>query len=397
MEIVSAVLASITTGVAGLWVYFLLYIINSMKRSPLLQNVDIITSNFPAVSIILPARNEERYIGPCLQSLIAQNYPNLEIIAINDSSSDGTEKVIQEYAAKDPRVIYVAARPKPEGWAGKNWACMEGYRKSSGRILLFTDADTVHASDSVMLAVSQIVRLDLAAVSAVPKLICNDFWTRASLPCLSVFLHTRFSALRVNDPKTKTGYFFGSFYAITRQAYQSVGTHESVRTELVEDGALGAKVKESGFRLRMVRGERQVSAVWARDLTTLWHGLRRLMIPVYYQNKTNALLMTVAVFFILLEPFLIAPFSAFALQNDDPASMLLGVLNVLAIGLVIATIAVQCALGVFVNPAYSLASPIGGLLITSAFASSLVDARKKNSVEWRQRKYTVTSEQHPLR
>src|SRR5690242_15878114 len=103
-----------TAGVAGLWIYFLLYILKSMKHSPQFQDVDVITSDFPAVSIILPARNEERYIGPCLESLIAQNYPNFEIIAINDSSSDGTEEQILHYAATEPRLVYVKAAAKPE-------------------------------------------------------------------------------------------------------------------------------------------------------------------------------------------------------------------------------------------------------------------------------------------
>ena len=106
-------------------------------------------------------------------------------------------------------------------------------------------------------------------------MLCFDWWTKITLPVLSTFLHTRFSALRVNDPSKKTGYFFGSFFIIKKQAYQSIGTHEGVKHEIIEDGALGKKVKESGFKMRMVRGEHLVEAIWAKNWTTLWNALKR--------------------------------------------------------------------------------------------------------------------------
>lgn len=397
LEIINSLLAAIMIGINGTWIYFLAYMVRSFKKSPLLNSVSAVTSNFPLVSVILPARNEEQYIARCLASLLAQNYPSFEIIAIDDSSSDNTGSILEQFAATDPRVIHVQAELKPEGWAGKNWACIQGYQKSRGSILLFTDADTVHAPNSILLAVSQITTNGLEAVSAVPKLICNDFWTKVALPSLSVFLHTRFSALRVNDPRTKTGYFFGSFYAITRRTYEAVGTHESVKAELVEDGALGAKVKELGYPMRMFRGEKYIDAVWARDLRTLWHGLRRLMIPVYYQGKNKAVLMTIATFFLLFEPFLILPYSLVALAtNSDFVSQILFGVNLETIATMIITYALLCRMGLYESPAFALAAPLAGGLISFGFISAIVDAPKQGSVVWRERKYTVTSTQHPL-
>ena len=394
VEVVNAILAAIMVGIAGVWIYFLAYMNYSFKKSPLLESAKLSKSN-PLVSVILPARNEEKYISRCLDSLLAQDYKNFEIIAIDDSSTDSTGQIIQKYAGHDERIVYVKAAPKPEGWAGKNWACIEGYKHCRGELLLFTDADTAHSPAAMSLAVSQLLSDNLQALSAVPKLVCDNFWIKVALPCLSVFLHTRFSALRVNDPNAKTGYFFGSFYIITRKTYAEVGTHESVRSELVEDGALGAKVKESGYSMRMVRGERYISAVWARDLQSLWQGLRRLMIPVYYQDKRGAVLMAAAVFFIMLEPFLLIPYS-YAASGWGPISMALWILNCATVLIVILTVAIQCKKGILENPIYALASPLGGLIISAGFISALVDAGKKDSVTWRDRKYTVSSEQHPL-
>ncbi len=396
--VANLVIAAIMAGVLGVWAYFLAYMGKSFRQAPTLESFDRAgVTRFPMVSVILPARNEERYIARCIESLLAQDYSNFEIIAINDSSTDKTGEIMKEYAARDPRVVHVDAPAKPEGWAGKNWACHQAYLRAKGEVLLFTDADTEHSSSAMSLALGQLVSQNLDALTAVPKLICHDFWTKITLPALATFLHTRFSPLRVNDPNAKTGYFFGSFFAITRNTYEAIGTHEGVRHELVEDGALGGKVKEAKFRLKMVRGERQIEAVWARDLPTLWHGLRRLMIPLYYQNRSGACMMAAAVFFILFAPFAFIPYlPAAALAGNVSFQILLGV-QLATIALVIATTAVQCRLGVFESPAYALASPLSGAIISLGFLSAIADASKKGAVSWRGRQYTISESQHPIR
>jgi cellulose synthase/poly-beta-1,6-N-acetylglucosamine synthase-like glycosyltransferase len=395
--VANLVIAAIMAGIFGVWVYFLAYMSKSFRQAPALELFDRTgATRSPKVSVILPARNEERYVARCLDSLLAQDYSNFEIIAINDSSTDRTGEIMEEYTARDPRVVHVDAPAKPEGWAGKNWACYEGYLRAKGEVLLFTDADTEHSSSAMSLAVGQLESQNLDALTAVPKLICNDFWTRITLPALATFLHTRFSPLRVNDPNTKTGYFFGSFFSITRSAYEAVGTHEGVRQELVEDGALGGKVKAGKFKLKMVRGERQIQAVWARDLQTLWHGLRRLMIPLYYQNKPGAYMMATAVFFILFAPFAFLPYLAAAVLANNISFQILLALQLAAIALILTTTAVQCKLGVFESPAYALASPLSGALISFGFLSAIADARKKGAVSWRDRQYTVSESQHPI-
>ena len=396
--VANLVIAAIMAGISGVWIYFLAYMSKSFRKAPRLESFDRSgVTHSPRLSVILPARNEENYIARCLDSLLAQDYANFEIIAINDSSTDRTGEIIREYATKDSRVVSINAPPKPEGWAGKNWACHEGYLQAKGDVLLFTDADTQHAPSAMSLAVGHLVSENLDALTAVPKLVCNDFWTKITLPGLATFLHTRFSPLRVNDPNTRTGYFFGSFFIITRSTYETVGTHRGVRQELVEDGALGGKVKEGRFRMKMVRGESQIEAVWARDLPTLWHGLRRLMVSVYYQNRSGAYMMAVAVLFILFVPFALLPYlPAATLANNISFQILLG-LQLGAIALIVTTTAVQCWFGVFESPAYALASPLSGALISFGFLSAIAVARKKGAVSWRDRQYTVSENQHPLR
>jgi glycosyltransferase involved in cell wall biosynthesis len=400
LSLINGISTTIMFGIIATWLYLVAYVVKSLKQTPLLDSFEksTIIKNFPKVSIILPARNEEKYIARCLDSLLKQDYPNFEIIAINDSSTDRTEVIMQHYAARDPRILVVNAKSKPVGWVGKNWACYQGYLRATGNLLLFTDADTVHLPCTMSLSVKHLIFENLDALTAIPKLLCKDFWTKITLPMLSTFLYSRFSALRVNDPKTKIGYFFGSFFIISRRTYEKVGTHKAVRHEIIEDGALGGKVKEEKFIMKMVRGDNYIEAIWARDFHTLWHGLRRLMIPLYNQKRKRASLMAIAIFFLLFEPFLLLPYSLLFLNiaRDDIFSLILIVSDTMASAIIIFSSVIQLRLSVFQNPLYALASPLGGAIISLSFITAIIDARKKGTVSWRGRQYTLNEKQHPF-
>lgn len=401
LAIINGILTTITFGIIVTWLYLIAYVIKSLKQTPTLDSFkkSTIIKNFPKVSIILPARNEEKYIARCLDSLLRQDYPNFEIIAINDSSTDRTEVIMQHYAARDPRILVVNAKPKPDGWIGKNWACYQGYLRATGNLFLFTDADTVHLPSTMSLSIKHLIFENLDALTAMPKLLCKDIWTKITLPMLSTFLHSRFSALRVNDRKTKIGYFFGSFFIISRSTYEKVGTHKAVRHEIIEDGALGGKVKEEKFMMKMVRGDNYIEAIWARDFRSLWHGLRRLMIPLYNQKRKRASLMAIAIFFLLFEPFLLLPYSLLLFLNvarDDIFSLILIVSDTMASAIIILSSVIQLRFSVFQNPLYALASPLGGAIISLSFITSIIDAKKKGTVSWRGRHYALNEKQHPF-
>jgi glycosyltransferase involved in cell wall biosynthesis len=338
----------------------------------------------PKVSIILPARNEEKFIEKCLDSLIEQDYDDYEIIAINDSSNDSTGNIMKKYSEKFSKVIFVDAKPKPDGWMGKNWACMEGYRKASGNLLLFTDADTVHTNSVISLAVSHLLSLDLDALTVIPRMLCLDRITKITLPMISTFLHTRFSALRVNDTSKNTGYFFGSFFIMKKSTYDSVGTHEGVKSELVEDGALGRKVKESNFKMRMVRGEHLIDAVWARDSFTLWNALKRLMIPLYLQNTRIAVASFFGVLFLLFMPF---PILGYSVIFSSDSSLVLFVISCIASSLVYLGGMLDAVKGLNLKLRYSLFAPVGSFIVVSGFLAGLIQAKSKTAVSWRGRTY----------
>lgn len=381
-------LTAILIGVCAAWVFLIKSMLTSFKMTPYLDDFKKLKHSNPKVSIILPARNEEEFLPKCLDSLIEQNYSNYEIIAIDDSSEDNTWKIISEYSKKNSKIIPVSSRAKPDGWMGKNWACMEGYKKATGELLLFTDADTKHSQNVVSLAVSHLLTFNLAALTVIPKMVCLDWWTKITLPMISTFLHTRFSAIRVNDPAKKTGYFFGSFFIITKKTYDEVGTHEGVKQEIIEDGALGKKVKDSGHKMKMVRGDHLIDAIWARDKSTLWNALKRLMIPLYLQSPGIAVGIFFAVLFLLFMPFPILAYSGI-LGFYNLSNSLVLVTSLIASMLIYVGGITEVKKGLDLKFVHAVFAPIGSLVVVLGFLSGLCQAKKSSSVSWRGRNYSM--------
>jgi len=271
---------------------------------------------------------------------------------------------------------------------GKNWACMEGYRKATGELLLFTDADTSHSENVISLAVAHLISFNLDALSAIPKMLTFDFWTKITLPMISTFLHTRFSALNVNNPSKKTGYFFGSFYILKKKTYEEVGMHEGVKQEIIEDGALGKKVKESGYKMKMVRGEHLVDAVWARDKNTLWNALKRLMVPLYLQSGKIAIGIFFAVLFLLFIPFPVFVISA-SLPIETTSTMILCITAAIASILIYIGAIIEAKIGLELRFVHALFAPLGSLVVVLGFLSGLLHAKSASSVTWKERIYSM--------
>jgi len=391
LDIFNYILTAILVGVSITWILLIKSMWVSFRDSPFLDRFDARSHAKPKVSVILPARNEEGFIEKCLASLLDQDYENYEIIAIDDRSEDKTGEIIKKMAEKNSKIIYVLADPKPEKWIGKNWACVEGLQKSSGELLLFTDADTKHSKNMISLSVTHLLSEGLDALTVIPKMLCIDKWTKITLPMLSTFLHTRFSAIRVNDSSKKTGYFFGSFFIIKRKTYESVGTHEGVKGEIVEDGALGKKVKESGYKLKMVRGEHLIEAVWARDWSTLWHALKRLMIPLYLQNRSISIGIFFAVLFLLFMPFLILAYSAIFESLSESFSTLF-VISIVTVLLLYFAAILEAKKGLSLGLGYALLGPIGSFIIVSGFAAGILQAKSNTAVIWRGRTYSMVDQ-----
>ena len=387
---------SLMAGIFFTWVYLLLSMIKSIKQSPRLERIKNIKNTFPRVSIILPARNEERYIRRCIDSLIKQDYPDFEIVMVNDESSDKTLDIMNEYQNSHPDIKVLSVKKPDDDWIGKNWACYQGYLKSNGNLLLFTDADSYHSENTMSLAVQNIKHYDLDAITIMPRLLSYDFFTKVTLPLLTTFMHTRFSPLKVNNAKSKLGYFFGSYFIIKRDTYEQVGSHESVKHEIIEDGALGKKVKEGNFKLRMVRGERYVQAIWARKSSDLSKAIDRLLIPMFKENRLKSTLLSIALFFLMIFPFMVFPLSlSLSILHPNQLNFVILLFANMTLFILFLTNLIQISYTLFFNKLYSLGFIIGATIIVSRFLVRIVTSNRKSVVNWRDRIYNLTSNQSP--
>ena len=398
IDIFNYIFTVILIGVFLTWVSLISSMYKSFTKTPYLDKFENSSNQIPKVSIILPARNEEKFIGKCLESFVQQDYTNYEIISVDDSSDDKTWEIIEKYAKSSEKIVPVKAKTKPDGWMGKNWACIEGFKHATGDLLLFTDADTRYSEKVLSFAVAHLLSEKLDVLTVIPRLLCLDSITKITLPMLSVFLHSRYSALNVNNPKKGIGYFFGSFFIIKKEIYEKIGTHEKVKHEIIEDGALGKITKESGFRLKMVRGEHLLDAVYSRSPQEMWNGLERLMVPLYHQNKSYAVGVFFAVLFILFIPipFLIyslvfvSPSLYDGLGVDDYTSFLPLLFSAMFSTVAIFTAArMETKMGLNLKSVFGLFAPIGSLIVTCGFLSGILQANKSSAVSWRGRKYSV--------
>lgn len=373
------------------------------------QSYDGKNQKSPVVSVVLPARNEQDNIQKCLNSLIRQDYPNYEIVAVNDCSTDATGEILHKVAAStaERKIKIVDLGHKPSGWVGKNWACFQGYKISSGQVLLFTDADTVHASNTLSLAIRHMIDEKLDALTARPRITSNNTWTKILLPLVWMVSHIAYSAIKVNNPDSKTGFVFGGFYLITREVYESLGTHQSVKHEIAEDLAIGEKLKHGKHRLRMFLGEENIQASWALDSASLHSALQRAVISAFQKKPLLTCASAALQAVMLILPWLALPYSAYSflvLSSQDShvhtsgilVSILL-ILDLLVLGMIfmssfaLSRLSLRQGSFAVLNV---LASPLACFFIFGETILSIIKAAINNDIiSWKGRTYQPSKEE----
>src|ERR687890_557890 len=350
-------------------------------------------SIYPFVSVIVPARNEQDNIERCILSLLAQNYPNFEVIVIDDNSTDDTLKIMKEIEITivpvNNRLKIISLNHKPDKWTGKTWASQQGYLQSRGSILLFTDADTNYISkDTILLTISYMQKQNLDVLTGIAYTeALRDVWSKIILPLWSL-VNVLFDVNRaeVNNPKSKIAYLMGSFFLIHKTVFEKIGTFQSVRNAIQEDRALGVRIKEAGYKMRIVRLDGMMSARWSRDIRTLWHGIGRTLTPIAIKKRSKVIINLTIIFFISALPFVILPYtlsiavitkqSSFISALPFPVVLppppqfdfqLLLFLNVVSCLMVIIGAAIKAVKEYRLTPVYCLLAFFAAIFLTIAF------------------------------
>lgn len=235
------------------------------------------TPKKPEVSVIVPARNEEASLGACLESLVSQTGVELEIIVVNDHSTDRTAEIARAFVG----VQVIEAGELPAGWTGKNNSVACGAREARGEWLLFTDADTVHLPGSLGRALAEAKEYKAEMLSYSPEQIAVTFWEMAILPVVFAELARQYPPSKVSDPASPIAAANGQYILIRREAYDAIGGHAAVAVDILEDVALAKRVKASGrkvrfryaadaVRTRMYRNFAQLREGWTKNLALLF-------------------------------------------------------------------------------------------------------------------------------
>ncbi len=231
----------------------------------------------PFVSIIVPARDEERNIRTSVESLLAQDYPNFAVIVVDDGSTDATPQILDDIASQHPcgyRLRVLRVETLPNGWAGKPHALHTGARIARGSWLLFTDADTCHAPTALRTALRIALAHSDDLLSLGTRQELPDFWGRVIMPLVYMGISMMYPPRQVNDPHSKVAIANGQFILLRRATYDQIGGYGSpaLRATVLDDRDLAQAVKHSGGRLEMVDGRDLVQTRMYRNLGEHWQG-----------------------------------------------------------------------------------------------------------------------------
>lgn len=332
----------------------------------------------PTLSVLIPARNEEQRIQPCLETLLASDYPNLEILVLDDHSSDGTADLVRRFARQDPRLRLIPGRDLPPGWTGKGWACHQLAKEAKGEFLAFVDADTRFAELTLSQAVSLAVQKKSDLLSLWPHLEANSWSERLVIPFVHLFI-LLYLPHWIGGRSASLGAANGQFLLFRREAYEKIKGHESVSGHLVEDIALARKLRAAGFRVLNRDGTHPghstalVRCRMYQSFRDLWDGFTKNLYPAFDGRWAAFVFFQLLQFTVFLGPFLLLPWFP-----HDPI-LWIEVAIILSLRLAMAHRFRQSRRG-------ALLHPLGQALVLAIAANSWLQTVRRR-LPWRGRHY----------
>jgi glycosyltransferase involved in cell wall biosynthesis len=263
-------------------------------------------ANSPRVSIIVPARNEQEAIEQSLTRLLALDYPNYEILVVDDRSTDATGDILDRVAASPAahgclRAIHVS--DLPSGWLGKTHAMWTASRQATGEWLLFTDADVLFKSDTLRRALAYAQAETADHVVLFPRLLMRSPGERMMIAFFQTLFTFGHRPWKVADPKAKDHMGVGAFNLVRQTAYEAVGTYRALRMEVVDDMKLGKVLKNAGFAQRNVFGDDLISIHWAKGAMGVVDNLTKNFFAILSFQWWRTLLSAAGLLFLNLGPF----------------------------------------------------------------------------------------------
>lgn len=233
-------------------------------------------SRLPSLSVVIPARNEERDIERCVRAIAGQDYPSLEVIVVDDQSNDGTPRILDQLKEELSGLRVIEGSEPPDGWLGKPWALQQGGETASSELVLFCDADVFYAPGALRRIVGELVERGSDALTLLPRMEMSGFWEHAlmvQLPVSAFMLLPLFLTNSVRAPWIAVGGGTGNL--LTRETWRRIGTHESLRQAVVDDIALMQLVRKEGGTTALVLANELVSVRMYRGFREIVRGFSK--------------------------------------------------------------------------------------------------------------------------
>ncbi len=265
------------------------------------------TALWPKVSLIIPACNEGETIFQAASSLLKIDYPALEIVLIDDRSTDNTNALIKKLALSEPRIKVVEIKTLPPGWLGKVHALNEGVKAATGEWLLFTDADVHFRPEALKRALSYVEKKGLDFLTISPRFIMNSFWLKIFV---NQFLHQGAVVLdqkRLSDPNLPDALGIGAFNLVRRSTFDSSEGFEGLKMEVVDDSGLAFLIKKAGGRLGLCDGMSEIEIEWYPNLRGFIRGLEKNGFAMFQYSMPNLLTFIFLTWALLLSSIFIPP------------------------------------------------------------------------------------------
>ncbi|HSO11403.1 MAG TPA: glycosyltransferase [Anaerolineales bacterium] len=347
-------------------------------------------SDPPLISVCVPARNEERNIRACVEAILNQDYPNFEIIVLDDRSTDSTPQILAHIASRDSRLRPISGSNLPAGWAGKPHALYQASAFARGEWLCFIDADTFLTPDALSSCHAKALETKADMFTIMTFQILGSFWEKTIMPLVMTALSVGFSPHKVNDPKRKDAIANGQFILIKRSIYDVIGGHESVKNSVVEDKAISERVKWNGHRLVVADGTKVAKTRMYTSLSEMWEGWTK---NIYLGLRDRTGLLWLGAF---------GAFLAFIASTILPAWPLLGIIwyansgRWMAAAIVIESLLLwayliymraRIASRMEISPWYTLTTPLGAGVFGAMMLTSAWRVVTRKGVTWKGRTY----------
>lgn len=345
----------------------------------------------PKASICIPARNEAQTIERCVQSALNQKYPNFDVYVLDDQSTDGTTQKLKAMQSKYPeQLTVISGKPKPADWLGKSWACHQLAEASTGEIIIFIDADTRLASNTLARTIRTMGRDVVDLVTLWPDQKLGTFWEKTVIPLVYFGLLTLLPSRYVyNMPKwmpsvlrKKMAPLFaaacGQFMAFKRPSYHAIGGHKSVKNDIVEDVTLAKNIKKNGFAMNMYNGIDSISCRMYQSSQELWQGFRKNFFAGFGYNIPLFVGMALLHLIVFIIPLIALPF-VLIWGSTQVLTLCLGVILVM----LLQRLVVDLWFGW--EKSYTLLHSLGVGWFQALGVQVLLDSVNKHSAKWKDR------------